>query len=196
MTADELDIHAKTVRRWCRNDGAPCDRTPNGDYLLDPGEMLLWMKATGRTGKPGRPDAVEKTLREERVGLPREVVPIEPARLRAIFPNCSNAMNLLTLPQAEMACEVWAEAWERYLLHWQGKAEGEAAGPMPLHYWRDEIRKMMAEEKDEHMDYIQWSLMRYLAATLGAERMLAAMPCGIRQEVRRWLTGKGKRGKK
>lgn len=58
--ADLFDVDTSTVQGWVKN-GCPCDKSNSKGrgrrpvFAYNAGEVASWMKATNRSGKPGRP---------------------------------------------------------------------------------------------------------------------------------------------
>jgi hypothetical protein len=68
-TAENLDVHANTLRGWCRRKPVPCPhtRTKAGLLLFDPGECAAWMKSQGLTGEVGRPSEASPALKDAKL---------------------------------------------------------------------------------------------------------------------------------
>lgn len=68
--ADELGISTDTLKRYA-NEGCPCTHARSGN-LYDVAEVMAWMQANGKTGKPGRPTENESSPGLEAAKLRKE----------------------------------------------------------------------------------------------------------------------------
>jgi hypothetical protein len=155
----------------------------DGTYRVDVTELQAWTAATGRSGKPGRPDLVDEILRKQEVILPRDVATISPAELPDLLTWLAPLTQRLTGDDLNELCKVWSLCWECML----GSEMGvEAFTPFPADHWHEQFRiHQIAPERA--VGFISWACSAWLDKRIGRNKWLAMLPGNDRKKWRRWL---------